>query len=108
MSNPLKKYFVEAQRERRAKLKAEGKCVQCGKREPKEGKVTCQVCIDKIAGKPKALKFFASWAEVDGEMEQIGEVSIMEDGKIVVNTQLGFDVTEEQVMRGDWEDLTNV
>lgn len=34
-------------RDRRARLKAEGLCIECGKRKPPSGHVRCNVCAEK-------------------------------------------------------------
>lgn len=53
-------------------------------------------------------KLFASWADMGKGPEQIGEIIVNDDNTVTINTHCGFDVTEEQVLQGHWEDITNI
>lgn len=44
---------VEYKRQRRERRKAEGVCVECGKRPPKEGRIRCAVCLHKHSERMK-------------------------------------------------------
>lgn len=41
------KRAVENKRKRKERRKAEGVCVECGKRPPKEGRIRCEICLRK-------------------------------------------------------------
>lgn len=41
------KRAVENKRKRKERRKAEGVCVECGKRPPKEGRISCKICLRK-------------------------------------------------------------
>lgn len=47
------KRAVENKRKRRERRKAEGVCVECGKRPPKEGCIRCAICLHKHSERMK-------------------------------------------------------
>lgn len=47
------KRAVENKRKRRERRKAEGVCVECGKRPPKEGRIRCAICLRKHSTRMK-------------------------------------------------------
>ena len=44
---------VEYKRQRKERRKAEGLCVECGKRPPKEGRIRCAICLHKHSERMK-------------------------------------------------------
>ena len=47
------KRAVENKRKRKERRKAEGVCVECGKRTPKEGRIRCAICLYKHSERMK-------------------------------------------------------
>jgi hypothetical protein len=56
-SKPAKKAKKESGAQRRARLKREGKCTACGKRQPRKGRTECGVCA----------KYYRDWAKKAGK-----------------------------------------
>jgi len=46
----------------------------------------------------KPIKTYGAWIN----NEQVGQIRVMEDRSIVVDTNYGFDVTEEQCLQAEW------
>jgi len=57
-----------------------------------------RACIYYRRIQMKPIKTYGAWIN----NEQVGQIRVMEDRSIVVDTNYGFDVTEEQCLQAEW------